>query len=212
LAGFPKKNVDQYLSVLKKAGLSPIIFETESEAISSALIKNRSCCESFIVNFGDCEAIFMAYAAGFLLFSSVMSVRLPDITHQNYKCKPVPKMKIIKKSKESEKTSEALESFFQEVSGEIEKYINYYRTYISKEGIFMPNKNQAEKIILCGDSSGLEKLPAFLSSSLSMKAEWAESPNIIFPKSSKKITALSAQEKLAYIPAIGLAKRKYSEI
>jgi type IV pilus assembly protein PilM len=77
IIAFPKKLVDSYLSLFKKAGLQPLVFETESMAISRALVKNRENQASLaLIDLGETKANFIIFSKNSIRFSSSIPIAL----------------------------------------------------------------------------------------------------------------------------------------
>jgi type IV pilus assembly protein PilM len=72
-----KNVVDPYVSTLKKAGLTPLALEVESQSVSRALIKNNFSKEAIlIIDFKEGSASFIIFFGSSLCFTS--SVLLPS--------------------------------------------------------------------------------------------------------------------------------------
>jgi type IV pilus assembly protein PilM len=81
LVALPKKIVDSYTRVLKKAGLIPLALEVESQAICRALIKNEvSFSPVLIVDFGATRTGFIIFAGYSLRFTSSIPVSSQKLT------------------------------------------------------------------------------------------------------------------------------------
>jgi type IV pilus assembly protein PilM len=103
MVAMPKKIVDSYISCFKKAGLTPIIFETESESIARALIKKeKNSSPVVLVNVGKDSVNFIIFSGNFVRFTCSIPISL------------------------NEKTK-------TELTKQIDKYINFYCDHSSYE-------------------------------------------------------------------------------
>ena len=89
IAAIPKKIVDPYVYCLKKAGLTPIAFEIESQAISRALIKKSiSPVPVLLVDLGATRTSFMLFSGHSLRFTAFIptsSKKLDEIISKTFK-------------------------------------------------------------------------------------------------------------------------------
>ena len=80
IAVIPKKIVDSYMSVFKKAGLHPIVFEIESMAVVRDLIKNSiSPHPVIILDMGQCGTGLTIFSGGTILFTSHINISGQDL-------------------------------------------------------------------------------------------------------------------------------------
>ncbi|MBU4204792.1 type IV pilus assembly protein PilM [Patescibacteria group bacterium] len=221
LIAFPKKIIDQYLTIFKKAGILPIALETESQAITRVLSKNNAEGSSFfVINFGKSNTIFAAFSDHSLHFSSSIPISSQDLTKaisQSLKVKLEEAEKLKLKyglrasqgsKKEGEEVSKAIEPIFNDLCKQVKKYISYYRTYGYPEYSNADENNtkskKIEKIILCGEGANLRGLHDFFSSRLEIPIKLANPWLNIFKKES---VSLPLKEPLGYVVALGLALR-----
>ena len=75
IAALPKKTVDPYLSSLKEAGLKPLAFEIESQAIIRSLVKNNvSSLPVLVIDFGATRTGFIIFSGNSLRFTTSIPV------------------------------------------------------------------------------------------------------------------------------------------
>jgi Tfp pilus assembly PilM family ATPase len=80
IAAFPKKTADSYFSLLKEAGLWPLIFETESMAVCRALIDNKEKGPVFLADLDELKANFTIFSGGSIRFSSFVSLKDKELS------------------------------------------------------------------------------------------------------------------------------------
>ena len=81
ITALPKRTVDPYLSSLKKAGLKPVAFEIESQAIVRALIKNEVATSPLLlIDLGETRTGFIVFSGYSLRFTSSIPVSSQSFT------------------------------------------------------------------------------------------------------------------------------------
>jgi len=233
LAAIPKKIADEYLSCLKMAGLEPIAFEIESQAIARALIKNESSDDPVVLlDLGESRTIFIVFYGGSIRFTASMPVSgylfkkivAQDLGVDMDKAETLitrygirERMKIrIKNETESNPEAKLVKGeIFQalipalvDLVQQIKKYIDFYQTHSCQE---MPasETKKISKIILCGGGASLKGLDGLLSLELRTPVEignpWV---NIM---EEKDIPDISSEKSLKYSTVLGLAIRTFEE-
>jgi type IV pilus assembly protein PilM len=227
LSAIPKKTVDPYLRVLKKAGLKPIAFEIESLAISRALIKDQTTnYPVLIIDLGATRTSFIIFAGKSVRFTCsipVSSVHFTELIAKNLKIsfKEAEKLKIkygleektkiklkdekASLEKEKGKIFEALIPALVDLVQQIKKYLDYYQSHAYLSGL-PPDGRKIQKIILCGGGANLRRLSEFLSLELAIPVELANPWVNVFDQK-KEIKGLSFEKSLSFATAIGLALR-----
>ena len=80
IAVIPKKIVDSYMSVFKKAGLQPIVFEIESMAVARDLVKDSvSLHPVIILDMGQSGTGLTIFSGGTILFTSHINISGQDL-------------------------------------------------------------------------------------------------------------------------------------
>jgi type IV pilus assembly protein PilM len=213
VAAISKKQVDPYLSVFKKAGLKPLVFEVESIATARSLINGGVSSDPvMIVDFGARRtsfAIFSGWAVQFTASSSVSNFSLiGDVARSlNISEEKARKLKIeigLDRSQENGKVFEALRPGLEELASKIKKYMEFYRTH------GLPDHSRTmnvSKIILCGGGANLAGLTAFLESELTVSVELGNPWVNILKGSPEKIPELPYEQSIGFATVLGLALR-----
>jgi len=226
IAALPKKTVDPYLSCLKKARLSPLAFEIESQAIARALIKDEvSPFPILLIDLGQTRTSFIIFSGHSLRFTSsipvsarsfteiiskVLKVNLAEAEKLKIKYGLEEKIELKIKDKKTEvkkergEVFEALVPVLVDLIQQIKRYLEYYRTHASHEHL-PPDGKGVAKILLCGGGANLKGLPELLSLELKIPTELGD-PWINIPER-KKLEKLPFEKSLGYATAIGLALR-----
>lgn len=217
LVAFPKKIINSYLECLKESGLRPIIFETESLAVSRSLIKDEfSDGPIMIIDFGATRTnfiIFSGYSVRFTFSLPFCPQKLTEDIARSMKIDLVRAEKLrlkhglfLKKTEEGEKVYYVLSNSLMGLVEQVKKYLDYYYTHIFHEHL-PGNKRIVKKILLCGGGADLKGLDDFFSCELALPIEYADPWVNILSAEKKQNTGLSVKESLKYATAIGLALR-----
>jgi type IV pilus assembly protein PilM len=189
LAAIPKRIVDPYLRVLKKAGLKPIAFEIESLSIARALIKDQKTTQPvLIIDLGATRSSFVIFSGNSVRFTCsipISGIHFTELIAKNLKVsfEKAEKLKIIHGLREGlriklgEKTTlekvkgkifEALIPGLVDLVQQIKKYLDFYQAHAYLAG---PEGKKIQKIILCGGGANLKGLDEFLELELKIPVE-----------------------------------------
>jgi len=231
IAAMPKKIVDPYLVSIKKAGLIPKILETESQAISRALIKNEvSPFPVLIINIGltkTCFVIFSGYSLRFTSSIPISSQRISEIIStglgisiaeaEDLKTKAGLSQDFHKKREDGSEIAVAAKRILEiadplmvDLVNRVKSYLGYYQSYVSHEHLSSDVK-EVKKILLCGDGASFKGLDDFLSVKLKIPVEIANPWINILPEIKKEIPGLSFDKTLSFATALGLGLRALEE-
>jgi len=221
ITALPKRTVDPYLSSLKKAGLKPVAFEIESQAIDRALIKNEvTTSPLLLIDLGETRTGFIVFSGHSLRFTSSIPVSSQSFTEIISKALGVSlveaeKLKIkhglqSSKVKKGREIFEALIPAFTDLIEQIKRYLIYYQTHTSNEHL-PPDGKGVKKIFLCGGGANLKGLTNFLSSQLKIPVEIGNPWINILADPSKGPAELPLESALGYTTALGLALRGIKE-
>ncbi|MFA5747111.1 MAG: type IV pilus assembly protein PilM [Candidatus Paceibacterota bacterium] len=233
LAAIPRKVADGYLSCLKKAGLEPIAFEIESQAISRALIKNDNANEPIaMLDLGESRTIFIVFYGNSIRFTASIPISgylFRKIVAQDlgvdmdkaetlitrYGIRERMKIKIQNETDPSPETKLVKGEIFQalipalvDLVQQIKKYMDFYQTHSCQDAPANETK-KISKIILCGGGANLKGIDGLLSLELRTPVEignpWV---NIM---GEKDIPDISSEKSLKYATVLGLAIRTLEE-
>jgi len=231
IAALPKKTVDPYLSSLKLAGLQPLVFEIESQAIARCLIKNETTTSpQLLIDLGATRTSFIIFSGHSLRFTSsipVSSSNFTEIISKNLRVSLAEAEKLKLKYGLEEKIKikiknglvikgekgeifEALIPALVDLIQQIKRYLDYYQTHASHEHL-PPNGRGVSKILLCGGGANLKGLPDLLSLELNLPVELGNPWINILPEEQTAVAELSSSESLKYATALGLALRGIKE-
>jgi type IV pilus assembly protein PilM len=227
IAAVPKKIVDPYLFYLKEAGLKPIAFEIESQAISRALVKNElSTSPLLLIDLGATRTSFIGFSGHSLRTTSSISVSSQNFTEaisNNLKVDLAEAEKMKRKHGLEEKIKlkpnsstnlisergeifESLIPSLADLAQQIKKYLDYYKTHNFYDDL-PDGKKSVTKILLSGGGANLKGLVNFLSLELKIPVELANPWVNILPEKLKELPKLPFDKSLGFTTALGLALR-----
>lgn len=214
IVAMPKKIINSYVSCFKKAGLVPLAFEVESEAIARALIKNEASASPVaLIDFGKNSTDFIVFAGRSIQFTCSIPISSNQLTMAiagvlEIDFKKAEKMKIeyditaIKKDYTSKKILEAISPVLYDLVAQIKKYMTFYEDHAAEEHLAANGK--ITNIFLCGGGAGMKGLPEFIALKLGVPVELR---NLWVDFSSKKIDSSLQKNFLPFATALGLALR-----
>ena len=211
VAVYPKKIVDEYSSVFKKAKLTPLSFETEAQAVERSVVREGDHGTYIIVDFGRGRTGLSIVSHGVLTLTSTLDIKgkdLNDLTMKHMSLSEEESDKVnnesgLMNSEVSKEFTSAMLKIVERLSDEIDKYVDYWH---SRTGASSKKVDKIEKIILCGGSSNLAGLPEYLSGSLKIPTEIANVWGNILSLDDT-IPEMDRYESLSYATAVGLALR-----
>jgi type IV pilus assembly protein PilM len=214
VVAMPKKIVNSYVSCFKKAGIVPVIFETESEAIARSVVRREKNPSSLVlIDIGQDVTNFIIHTANFNRFTSSVTFSSQQMTaavseSMGISLKEAEKLKIehgliSKKSQKSQQVANVLIPLVKELAQQISKYISFYCNHSSYE-YFLPT-GKINKILICGGGSKLNGLTDFISKELNIPTEIADPLTNLLHKR-KRI--MKDRNIPSFATAIGLAMRE----
>lgn len=217
IVAIPQKIVNSYVSCFKKSGLTPMVLEVESEAIARALVKREAHSSLLVlVDFGEDNTVFVVFSGNSVRFTCSIPISSQLLTkaiaeslkidfHEAEKLKieyGLTGKKTSRPSSAAEKVSHIITPILEDLTGQIKKYLRFYRDHSSYEYLLPDGKT--EKILLCGGGAELKGLADFMSKNLEIAVELGD-PLVNF--SSKKPKNITKKNPISLTTAIGLALR-----
>jgi len=214
-AAIPKNISDSYVSCIMKAGLVPAVLELESQAISRALLESgENPSLKVFVDFGENDTIFLIYSGYSLRFSCTISISskmldqaISDALKVDIKEAErikteyglIPK----KNSSKSEKSAKAMMPIIEDLTRQIEKYLDFYKDHSSYE--YLLKDKTDGRVFVCGGGAQLKGLVEFMANKMEMPVEMADPlVNIHSNRKSNEVR----KDALGFTTAIGLALRQ----
>ncbi|GMQ95168.1 MAG: PilM family type IVa pilus assembly protein TapM [Patescibacteria group bacterium] len=210
----PRGIADSYVTLFEEAGLMPISFEIEAQAIARCVIPEGDKGTFMIVDFGKTRTGISIVSEEVVRFTSTVNIGGASLTHAIGKALKISfeKAEKIKKEKGMARTAnngdnndlfQTLASTVATLRDEINKHYIYWNTHDDQ---YHKKRSRIEKIILCGGDSNLFGLPEYLSSGLRVNVGLANTMvNVNSPE--RYIPEMTFSDSLRYATAIGLALR-----
>lgn len=208
VATLPKKVVSSYAELFERAGLRPLSFEVESEAIGRAVLKPGDNGPVMVVDFGELKTSISIMSKGAVLFSTILDFGSSHLTNALQKTFSVSAQEAEKMKREhgfsaaepNDKVTEALLSPISALRDEIRRHIEFWNTH--GEGGGAP----VHAVLLCGGGSNLRGLVGHLETLLKVPVAPAN-VWVNWFSFDQYIPAIPFDESLSYVTAIGLAMR-----
>lgn len=138
----PVKVVSTYIEVLEAAGLIPVSFQVESQAISRAVIKKGDRDTYLVVNLGEEKTGLCVVSDEVVQFASTFVLSKESSRH----ALEATASFALKASKEQDASCD--EFWMKQVADEIQKLFSYWHTHEDKQGEL---GKKISRVILVGD-------------------------------------------------------------
>jgi len=217
LGVLPKKTVDPYLAILKKAELKPIAFDIEPVATARALIKNNYSPEPLIIiDFGARRTSLLIFYGQTIYFTTelpVYNTLLVETLSQKLGISREKALKIKLKvglniRHPQSRIYQELRLPLLEMTKKITDYIDFYNEHIM---IPFGDGRNIKKIILCGGGAMMSGLPEFLADELKLSVELGNPWVNICDDFTSEFSTFPQNESLSFATAIGLAIRNNND-
>ncbi len=212
LSVLPRKISEKYIDTIKNAGLSPLSFEIEAQAISRSVIPEGDEGTFMIIDFGRTRTGISIISNGITMFTSTVEIGGISLTKAIKKLLAISTEEAEKIKKEKgvmgqDKNSElflTMMSIVGILKDEANKHYVYWHTHKDSYGNKRPS---IEKILLCGGDSNLSGLTDYLSTGLHIPVELANSM-VNINSFDIYIPEMSFSDSLRFTTALGLALRQ----
>ena len=194
-----------YVDMFSGAGIVPVAFEIEAQAVARALVPEGDVRTHLMLDFGRTRTGISIVSRGVVRFTSTIDVGSDMVTKVieksfNVSEEEAEKMKNNRRMAKGGTDKEffaALSSSLSVLSDEIHKIYLYWHSYGGEK---MP----IDDIILCGGGANLRGLSEYLGSSLRMKV-FVGNPWANVNSFDRYIPEIPRNEALGYASVIGLA-------
>lgn len=204
--------IDKYFEACKQADVTPLSFEVESQALARAVLPEKDQGTKLLVDFGKTRTGLGIVHKGVLLYTSTVELggnELSAALRRQLGEKEEADLSRIKNEQglvrgtTSTSASEALLPTMSAIKDEIQTRIQYWNDkYASARPI--------EEVILCGGSSNLRGLPAYLSETLGIETTLAEVWQNAFDVRLAP-PAIDRRHSYGFATAIGLGLASFSD-
>lgn len=166
IAAAPKQIVDSYSAALEGAGLIPVAFEIEAQAIVRSVIPGKEDADKTIgiVDFGASRSSFIVYDKGTIQFTVSIPLSGDVVTRRIAESLAidVPEAERTKRQcgvdahKCGTRLWSIMEPFLSEMADRIIDAVNFYRDHF-------PGGRPLDEIILCGGGANMARMDELLS-------------------------------------------------
>lgn len=200
--------IRSYLSAFNDAGIAPLSFELEAQAIAR-LIKSAPEETYLIIDFGETRTGIAIVEGGIVQFATTLEVGGDAITTIVAKSFNIPfeEAERLKRAYGLEQSNEYKELYptlleaIAALRDEVNKNMIYWQTHKSDTD---RERGKISRIVLCGGNANLKGLAGYLAASLKTKVEladvWARMTDF-----SRYIPEMSAEQSQSFSTALGLA-------
>ncbi|MFA5736638.1 MAG: type IV pilus assembly protein PilM [Candidatus Paceibacterota bacterium] len=204
----PKSIVEDYLEIFTQAGLEPLSFEIEAQAIARALIKKGDSGTSMIVDIGKIHTGFSIAQADRVIFTSTIGLGGSNITFclqralglDAITAEKVKTERGLLRSKENQEVFAALMPPISALKDEIKQRFSYWQNHYDKdEG----KRSSIDRVILIGGQSTLPGFQEYLEAHLEIPVELGD-PWINFILGKDELPPIDYNNAMRYITALGL--------
>lgn len=205
----PKTIVDDYLEVFTAAGLKPLSFEIEAQAIARALVKKGDPETSMIVDVGKIHTGFSVVQADRVVFTSIIGLGGANITFCLQKAlgldavaaNKLKEEKGLLRSQENQEVFAALLPPVSALKDEIKQRFSYWQNHYDKdEG----KRSSIDRVILVGGQSTLPGFKEYLETHLEIPVALGN-PWTNFAVSENELPSIDYNNAMRYVTALGLA-------
>ncbi len=212
---YAQSTINTYYEACTKAGLIPLAFEIEAQAIARATVPEELSGTYMIVDFGKTRMGIGIVHHGVLMYTSTIDVAgnqmsqdmraiLGDVAESELT--KIKNTRGLIRSKENERIAAVLMKHADIIIDELSIRMHYWNTRdIDREA------REIQKVIICGGSANLLGLPEYLTEKLGVKAEcaqvWVNALSL-----ETNIPDITRRYSYGYATAIGLALRNFSHL
>ena len=205
---YSRETIMGYYDAARAAGLTPLSFEVEAQAIGRAALPVGDTGTHMIVDFGKTRTGIGIVHQGTLMYTSTIDIgglELSSALRRQLGEKTEAELTTIKNTKGLVPGSgdraayEALITTMSAIKDEIALRIQYWQTHAGDK-----EDRSIDSIVLCGGSCNLKGLPSYLSEVLGIEAKRAQVWQNAFSLSDE-IPPIDRRHSFGYATAIGLA-------
>ncbi len=208
----PRTIVDQYIELFDLAGMTPVSFLVENQALSKSIIKAGDMDTKLIVHVGDRKSVLSVVSKGSVHFTSTVNIGSEDFTGAIMKEFNVSRDEAIRMKTERGSIDESQTSIFMTLintasalKDEVDHIVLYWQSYVGKRG--KADEHSIQSLILSGRDALINGFKEYLNATVRLPIETANVWSNIYDLD-KKIPHIDYIDSLDYAVAIGLALPK----
>lgn len=216
--------IDSYIEAFELAGMTPVSFLIENQALSKAIIKKGDDAPRLIVHVGEKKSVISVISNGSVQFTSTVPIGSEDFTlaimkEYNVSREDAIRMKTERGFQDKSKADGQMDggaSLFMSLintasalKDEIDRIILYWQSYIDKR----PNKKGGKlaSVVLSGRDALINGFKEYLAATVRLPVNIANVWSNVYDID-KKIPEIEYIDSLDFASAIGLALPKLDDI
>lgn len=212
VTAYAKETVMNYYEACQQAGISPLAFEVEAQAIARATIPQGDNRSYLVVDFGHTRTGVGVVHHGVLMYTSTIDIGGQDLSAALRKQlgdvseAELTKLKNTAGLVQQKKNTEVCEALFTTMSAVVDE-IKVRVDYWNSREKFHPERT-LQNIVLCGGSVNMKGLPEYFTELVGIPAYRADVWQNAFATSAH-VPEIPRRYSFGYATAIGLALDSY---
>ncbi len=212
VTAYARRIVESYVSVLERAGLTPVSLEVESQALARAVVPRGEKGTVMAVDFGKYATRVAFIANGQTVFTATIDIGGHALTSAimkqlNVKEEEAERLKNeqgLIKGEGGTDLSEALMITVTVLKDELMRHLSYWNERASSTSVAEP----VSGMYLCGGNANLRGLPEYLAAAMRIRVSVANVWTNAF-SFNEYVPDMPRSESLGYATAIGLALKSF---
>lgn len=206
VTAYPKNLIESYMTVVERAGFTPVVFELESQTVARSVVPKGSLEAILVGDIGKTRTTFSIVYRGAVHFTSTVKIGGRDIdsiltNSLHITAQEASEVKIGRGFDfSSEDIIQSLSPALTVLKDEASRQVGFWE-HRREEG-----EPEIARAYLCGGDAHLKGLPEFLSRELGITVERARIWENLFD-TSRYVPPITAHNTLFYTTAFGLALR-----
>lgn len=210
----PKALIDQYIELFEMAGMVPVSFLVENQAVSKAVIKKGDLSTKLIVHVSNKKTVLSVVSKGSVHFTSTINIGSEDFTAAIMKEFNVSREEAIRMKtekgflKNADGTDKSQTTIFlslintaSALKDEIDRIVLYWQSYVSKHS--SNNDGSIDSILLSGRDALINGFKEYLRATVRLQVDTANVWSNVYDLD-VKIPNIDYIDSLDYAVAIGL--------
>lgn len=206
---YPTDAVEKLTAALSQAGIVPLSFEIEAQAIERAVIPTYDTGAHMVIDFGETRTGIAITLDSMLVFTSTLEVRGRELTRAIMEDLKVDAAQaeifknekgIVRNSGNADLSAHLMHTVAL-LKEEIDRHHAYWESRNRDSGV-----GSIQSVILCGGNANLAGLPEYLTESLQLSVERANVWRNVF-SFDDKVPEIDFAHSLSFATAVGLALR-----
>jgi len=212
VAVYAQSTINSYYEACMGAGLTPLSFEIEAQAIVRATVPHMNEGTYMLVDFGKTRMGVGIVYKGTLMYTSTLEIAGQQMSQEmravlgdvaESELTKIKNSRGLSKTKENQAVAEVLLQYAENIADELSVRMHYWHSRgIERE------ERAIKKVIICGGSANLFGLPEFLTQRLEVPVERAKVWTNAFSLD-EYIPEISRRYSYGYATAIGLAVKNH---